>query len=298
MLVRCIDKFRRKLPDVCMLAYLDDLVVLSSSAKQHLDDLRKVIKELSKWNLRINREKTSFFCQSVRFLGHRITKSGFLPDPEKVDAIRNRAKPTNSKQLVSFLQMCSWYRRFIPEFARISKPLSTLTKKGTPWKWSEDEDAVFEQLKEALTKAPVLQPVDPTKPFTVRTDASAYAVGAVLCQGEGEEEHPVEYASRLLTPAERNYATIEKEALAIVWAMKKFRGYLDGSQITIATDHQPLRWLMNLQSPTGRLARWALQLQTHNIQINYVPGRANRVADTLSRPVPEDIDDLYPWELR
>ena len=131
---------------------------------------------------------------------------------------------------------------------------------------------------------PILQQVDETKSFCLKTDASNYALGAVLLQGEKDNEHPIEYASRLLLAAEKNYSTTEREALAVVWAVKKFRGYIEGSEISVLTDHQPLKWLFSLKSPTGRLARWALELQPYNIQFGYMPGRQNIVADTLSRP--------------
>ncbi|GFV29814.1 transposon Tf2-11 polyprotein [Trichonephila clavipes] len=119
-------------------------------------------------------------------------------------------------------------------------------------------------------------------------DASNYALGAVLLQGEGSDEHPTEYASRLLTPAERNYSTTEREALAAVWALKKFRGYIEGTEITVASDHQPLKSLLNLKSPTGRFARWALEIQSFNLKVQYIPGKATVVADMLSRPVTQE----------
>ncbi|GFX87520.1 retrovirus-related Pol polyprotein from transposon 297 [Trichonephila clavipes] len=131
-----------------------------------------------------------------------------------------------------------------------------LSKKSTAWKWSEIEQQAFQTLKQCLITPPILRQVDPEKPFIIRTDASSYALGAVLLQGESPtDEQPVEYASRLLSSAERNYSTTEREALAIVWALNKFRGYIEGAEITVASDHQPLKWLMNLTSPTGRLAR-------------------------------------------
>ncbi|GFW28333.1 transposon Tf2-11 polyprotein [Trichonephila clavipes] len=125
-----------------------------------------------------------------------------------------------------------------------------------------------------------------------KTDASNYALGAVLLQGEDKEEHPVEFSSRLLNPAERNYSTTEREALAVVWALNKFRGYIDGASITVASDHQPLRWLMKLKSPTGRLARWALQLQSFTLNMEYIPGKSNMVADMLSRPACHEENEL------
>ncbi|GFU55737.1 retrovirus-related Pol polyprotein from transposon 297 [Trichonephila clavipes] len=133
---------------------------------------------------------------------------------------------------------------------------------------------------------------DGTKPYIIRTDASNYALGAVLLQGEGSDEHPIEYVSRLLTPAERNYSTTEREALAVVWALKKFRGYIEGTEITVASDHQPLKWLLNLKSPTGRFARWTLEIQSFNLKVQYIPGKANVVADMLSRPVTQEEESF------
>ena len=166
----------------------------------------------------------------------------------------------------------------------ISRPLSNLLKKNAPWEWGPAQQEAFCSLKNCLTTAPILRQADHTKPFTLRTDASSLAIGAALLQGEENEELPVEYASRLLTTAEKNYTTTEREALAIVWAIGRFRGYIEENSIVVITDHQPLRWLMTLKSPTGRLARWALQLQPYNLTIRYTPGKANALADLLSRP--------------
>lgn len=221
-----------------------------------------------------------------------MTTNGFKVDPEKTNAILQRQKPKNQKLLLSFLQTCSCYRRFIPNFADISKPLSNLTKKNVIWKWDFEEQEAFDKLKKLLTTSPILQQVKEGVPFILKTDASSYAIGAVLLKGENEMEHPVEFASRLLLPAERNYSTTEREALAVVGAVEKFCGYIEGSEVKILTDHQPLKWLMSLKSPTGRLARWALQLQPYNIEIGYNPGRNNVVADTLSRPPCPDEDHV------
>ena len=281
---RLMDRFRVGLAEIFILVYLDDIIISSRSFKEHYKDLEKVFSRLNAFNLKINRLKSNFCCEKVRYLGHIITNEGIEIDPEKTSAIILRAEPRNIKQVMSFLQTCSWYRRFIPDFAGISNALSRLLKKNTKWTWGEAERKSFNLLKTLLTTAPILQQADIQQPFILKTDASGYALGAVLVQGEGDKEHPVEYASRLLSAAERNYSTIEREALAIVWAMDKFRGYIEGSEITLLTDHQPLKWLMSLRSPTGRLARWALQLQPYNCIIKYTPGSTNKVADTLSRP--------------
>lgn len=281
---RMMDRFRISLNHIKLMAYLDDLIVMSATFEDHLKDLQEVFTKLKKYNLIANREKCKFCCQKVKYLGHYITADGLQPDPDKISAIMDMPPPRNIKHLLSFIQMCSWYRRFIPGFAKVAEPLTRLTKKNATWQWEKEQVDAYAKLRELLVTPPVLTQADHTKPYTVKTDASNYALGAVLVQGEGENEHPVEYASRLLTKSERNYSTTEREALAVVWAVGKFRGYIEGGKITILTDHQALRWLMSLKSPTGRLARWALLLQPYDISIKYISGRINIVADALSRP--------------
>ncbi|XP_073962916.1 uncharacterized protein [Choristoneura fumiferana] len=281
---RMMDRFRISLSHIKLLVYLDDLIVMSSTFNDHLKDLQDVFNKLNGFNLTANRDKCNFCCQKVKYLGHFITPEGLQPDPEKVSAILDTPRPRNLKHLLSFIQMCSWYRRFIPNFAKVAEPLTRLTKKNANWEWEEDQISAFAKLRELLVSSPVLAQADHTKPYTIKSDASSYALGAVLVQGEGESEHPIEYASRLLTKPERNYSTTEREALAVVWAVNKFRGYIEGGKITVMTDHQALRWLMSLKSPTGRLARWALLLQPYDINIKYIAGRVNVVADSLSRP--------------
>ncbi|GFV20647.1 retrovirus-related Pol polyprotein from transposon opus [Trichonephila clavipes] len=237
-------------------------------------------------------EKCHFASSRVKYLGFWITQKGIEVDPEKVASILDIPPPKNVKELQSFLQTCSWFRRYIQDFAKISRPLSYLTKKKVKWQWRFDQQNAFQTLKNSLTTPPVLKQADGTKPYIIRTDASNYALGAVLLQGEGSDEHLIEYASRLLTPAERNYSTTEREALAVIWALKKFRGYIEGTEITVASDHQPLKWLLNLKSPTGRLARWALEIQSFNLKVQYIPGKANVVADMLSRPVTQEEESF------
>ncbi|XP_062524529.1 uncharacterized protein LOC134198871 [Bombyx mori] len=253
--------------------------------QQHLQDLEAVFGRLSEFKLHVNREKCTFAKERVRYLGHVITPDGVSPDPEKVSAVLNMLEPSNLKHLKTFLQTCSWFRKFIPNFSKIAEPLTRLTKKNYTWSWGPEQTQAFKELKRLLTTAPVLVQANFKQPLVLRTDASNYALGAVLAQGEGKDERPIEYASRLLTAAERNYSTTEREALAVVWAVERFRPYLDGQPIIIGSDHQPLRWLLSLKSPAGRLVRWALKLQEFDIRFEYTPGKANVVADTLSRPI-------------
>ncbi|GBL62105.1 Retrovirus-related Pol polyprotein from transposon 17.6, partial [Araneus ventricosus] len=158
-------------------------------------------------------------------------------DPDKVSAVQKIPPSRTVKQVQSFLQTCFWCRKFIPNFSEISHCLSNLTKKKTIWTWTESEQNAFTTLKNCLVSPPILSQVDFTKPFVLRPDAGNYALGAILLQGPDMEEHPIEYASRLLNSAERNYSTTDREGLVVVWALNKFRGYIEGSKITVASDH-------------------------------------------------------------
>ncbi|GFW37051.1 retrovirus-related Pol polyprotein from transposon opus [Trichonephila clavipes] len=193
-------------------------------------DLKAIFERLLLFKLKANRQKCHFASSRVKYLGFWITQKGIEVDPEKVASILDIPPPKNVK-VQSFLQTCSWFGRYIQNFAKISRSLSYLTKKKVQWQWGFDQQNAFQTLKNCLTTPSVLKQADGTQPYIIRTDASNYALGAVLLQGEGSDEHPIEYASRLLTPAECNYSTTEREALAVVWALKKFRGYIEGTEI-------------------------------------------------------------------
>lgn len=159
------------------------------------------------------------------------------------------------QNLILFLQTCSWYRRFISVITDIAEPLSILPKKKARWLWGTRQIEAFNQLKAMLTTIPISRQADQLKPFILRPDASAYALGACLLQRKTlEDERPIDYISRLLTAAEKNYSTTEREALAVVWSVTKFTGYLEYYTVIIQSDHQPLKWSMSLRSPSGRLA--------------------------------------------
>ncbi|XP_050559306.1 uncharacterized protein LOC126912218 [Spodoptera frugiperda] len=204
---------------------------------------------------------------------------------DKATVVANLAAPQNVKQLECFLCMSCKYRHFIGNYAGIARPLTDLLKKSSAWQWGTEQQEAYERIKSLLVSAPILRQADASKPFVLCTDSSAYCIGAVLMQGEGHDEQPVEYASRLLTSAERNYSTTEREALAVVWALGKFRGYVKSAKVIVRTDYQPLGWLMGQRSPSGRLARWAPMLREFDLSIEYTPRRSQVVAGTISRPV-------------
>ncbi|GFV41377.1 retrovirus-related Pol polyprotein from transposon 17.6 [Trichonephila clavipes] len=190
--------------------------------------------------------KCHFACDRVKYLGFWVT-DGIEAGEEKISAIQKIPVPTNVKEVQSLLQTCSWFRRYVPNFADIARPLSSLTKKKVQWHCGPEQQGSFETLKLCLMTS-ILKQAEGSKPLTILTDASNYALGAVLLQGSGPDEHVIEYASRLMIPAEQNYFTTEREALAVVWALEKFRGYVENQQIFLASDHQPLKWLLSIKT--------------------------------------------------
>ncbi|GFX90553.1 transposon Tf2-6 polyprotein [Trichonephila clavipes] len=191
---RFMDQFRNGLTSVNILVYLDDIVLLSETFEQHIEDLRMVFDRLKKFKLCANREKCKFVCSRVKYIGLWITPKRIEVDQDKTAAIQNIPSPRNLKQLQSFFQTCSWYRKSIPNFSDIARLLSNLTKKSTAWKWSEIEQQVLQTLKQCLITPPILRQVDPKKPFIIRTDANSYALDTVLLQGESPaDEQPVDF---------------------------------------------------------------------------------------------------------
>ena len=286
---RLMDSVLRNLTWEICLCYLDDIIVFSTDFDSHLDRLEKVLECIKTAGLTLNRKKCRFAFQELTIFGHVISSAGIKPDPEKTAPIQRFPKPKNVKQVQSFLGVCSYYRRFIPNFAKIAHPLHQLVRKNIVFSWEKAQNNAFEILKEKLFTAPVLTHYNPKNDIQIHTDASNLGLGAVMIQMCNGLERPVAYASRSLSKAEANYSTTEKECLAVIWAIGKFRPYVYGRAFTVITDHHSLCWLSNLGSATGRLARWSLKLQEFDITVKFKSGRKHQDADGLSRcPIPEN----------
>ena len=276
---------------VCVV-YLDDVLVVGRTMTEHNANLSRVMDRLRKAGLKLRPGKCRFALTEVEYLGHVVSEQGIRADPRKVKAVQQFPVPQDVKSLRSFLGLASYYRKFVPGFAKIARPLHALTKKDVPFAWSHNCQKAFNDLKELLSHSPLLVFPDFSKPFVLETDASGAGLGAVLAQKQEDGSvHPVAYASRSLQPHEKNYGITELEGLGVVWAVKHFRPYLYGHSCEVFTDHSALTSLLNTPQPSGKLARWGMAIQELNLTIKHRSGHSNVNADTLSRAPLLDRED-------
>src|SRR3569832_1343824 len=268
------------------IVYIDDIILFSTTFEDHLTTIREVFDALTQANLKIKPSKCTFVRPELHFLGHVISAKGISPNPDKIIALKSYPVPKIRKQVQAFLGLVNWFKRYTGLISRLAIPLHNLIKKDVPFRRSSEHQSAFEQLKAQFTSTPILQfpCFSPAYTFILAMDASDFALGAVLRQRHDTGSIGIiAYASRALKAAERNYTTTEKEALAVVWACKYFRYYLLGRHFIVETDHNSLRWLINVKDPSCRLRRWGIQLQEYTYTIRYVNGKLNQAADILSR---------------
>lgn len=266
--------------------YLDDILIVSSSFDEHMKHLQMVLSRLNEAGLTVKLGKCKFLQKELSFLGYILDANGLRTNPERTQAIQQFPTPTNVKKLQSFLGLCNFDRHFSENFASLSAPLTSLLRKKAKWEWNACHQEAFEKIKDLLSKEVTLYHPNFQKPFFVMADASDVALGAMLFQKDGDEKRVVAYASRLLMDRERRYSVSEREALGIVFALKKWRVYLLHRSFTIYTDHRSLSYLNTCRLLSSRIGRWALALQEYDFQVIHVPGKHNIVADILSRNPP------------
>ena len=276
----CLREFIGK---YCAVFFDDCMVYTTGSLKQHLDEVEAVLLKLCSVGLEASPSKCKFAYRELRFVGHIVGRGTIKPDPEKLRAVKEFPLPTNLTQLKGFLGLANYYRKFINGFAKIARPMYTMTTKGADFVWSQARIMAFEELKTALISAPCLYAPDFKIPFVLQTDASGIGISGILSQYVRTEEHPVGYVSRQLNSAEQNYSPTEWECLAVVWSIAQFEVFLIDAPFTIVTDHSALQWLATKKMENKRLTRWALTLQEYSYTIQHRAGTANANADALSR---------------
>ena len=264
-------------------AYLDDIIIFSNSWRAHLRHVRQVLDRIHSANLTLKKAKCVFATAEVEYLGHTVGLGKVAPRLAKVEAILQFPRPADRKQLRSFLGIAGYYRKFLPHYAHIAACLTNMLRKGTKFIWSEDAEKAFVDIKSRLASRPILRPPDFTQPFAIAVDASAVAIGANLLQVVDGIEHPICYFSKRLNKHQQNYATIEKEAFALILAVRTFSVYFGSHPVTVYTDHSPLQFLKSMANYNQKLLRWSLELQQYNLEIVHRPGRQNLIPDILSR---------------
>ena len=293
---------------------IDDMVITGSTEEEHLQNLDAVLSRLEEYGLRVNLDKCEFFRDKIEFCGHEIDRNGLHKTQKKIQAVLMAPVPSNVSELRSFLGIVNYYARFLPNMSEVLHPLYQLLQKENKWKWTNSCQSAFDEIKRLITSEEVLVHYDPSLPLSLATDASPFGLGAILSHTLPDgSERPIAYASKSLSPAEKNYSQIEKEALGIIWGVKRFHTYVFGRHFRLVTDHQPLTSIFSPQkgissTSAARLQRYALFLAGYDYEIAYRGTKKHANADMLSRLPTEcsesddpsedaEIDALYVKQL-
>ena len=277
--------------------FLDDILVSGSTEKEHDDRLIRVLKVLQKNNIKINKDKSDLKVGSIEYLGYHISGEGVKPSVKKVKAIVEAPAPTSVAEVKSFVGLVTYYCRFVPNFSTVLAPMYDLLQKNAKFKWTKIEENAFMTIKNELCNSIVLSNFDGYSPLILEVDASPVGVGCVLKQVVNGVEQPVYFASKKLSPAEKNYSQLDKEALALVYGVKKLEYFLLGRHFVAKTDHKPLLGLFGKEKPipvnaNARVQRWALLLSQFDFDLMFKPGKENQIADALSRLPVADLHNV------
>lgn len=278
--------------------YLDDMNIgtKGEDLESHVNVVERIFKIARDKKMKFDSQKCQFFKRFMYIYGFYVDGRGVHTDPTMVKKILNVESPRNVKELRGLIGLLGYYRKFVPHFSTLAEPLIHLTRKNIPFTWNEELEGVVNKLKLLTTQPPILMHPDPSKGFLLYTDASNWGVGAVLAQVHKDGEHPCLFSSRAFTNAEKNYCTWEKEALALVSSVKKFRKYLLRTKFKAYTDCTAVKYLFNKKDVTARMQRWIMQLAEFEFTLNHIKGKKNIIADYLSRNADKEeimIDDIY-----
>jgi hypothetical protein len=283
-----------------VVVFIDDILIYSKNSKDHATHLRIVLQRLRDHHLYAKFSKCEFWLDTVKFLGHTISSNGISIDPSKVQEVMDRKPPTSVHQIRSFLGLAGYYRRFIPDFSKIAKPMTERLKKGVKFSWDQKYEYAFHTLRAHLTTTRVLAQPDVLKPFDIYCDASGIGLGCVLMQ----DNRVIAYASRALRTHEQNYPTHDLELAAVIHALKIWRHHLMGTKCHIYTDHKSLKYIFTQADLNMRQRRWLELIKDYDLEVHYHPGKANVVADALSCKAHcsclsvEAFNETLCWEMR
>lgn len=279
-----------------LLTVHDDMVIYGvgdteeEATADHSANLKQFLQRCRERRVKLNKTKLKPQCKEIPYMGHLVTADGLKPDPGKIDAVRNMPKPKDVKAVRRLCGFVNYLAKFLPRLSEVLEPIQQLTRKEVPWQWQHEHEAAFEKVKDLVTQAPLLKYYSPTEELTVQCDASEKGLGAALMQNG----QPIAFASRGLTEPETRYAQIEKEMLAVVFALQKFDQYVCGRPVTIQSDHKPLGAISNkpLRSAPKRPQGMLLKVQKYDVTIIYKLGPEMYLADTLSGAFLPNIDNV------
>ena len=281
-----------------VLVFSDDILLSGVTKADFLRTLHKVLTRIQDAGLRLNKEKCNWCMTEITYLGYRINAEDISPTTDKVKAIVEAHIPTNITELKAYLGLINFYRTFIPNASTVLEPLNSLLRKDVQWHWNQSQQHAFKHSKDLILKSGCLVHFNPNLPIIVSADSSSYGIGCVLAHMIDGVERPVSFASRTLTPAERNYSQLEREALALIYALKQFHFYLYGFEFILKTDHKPLLgiFLSDKSIPlmaSGRIIRWCLMMQAYKFRLIHTSGKLLGNADALSRlPLPNTYENV------
>ena len=269
------------------MGYLDDIIIFSKSEEEHLQHLEEIFTRLRNFGLKMKWEKCSFFKKHIQYLRHLVLERGFEPLPEKLESIHKMPAPRTAKEVKQFLGLIGYYRKFIPHFADISRPLTKLTCHNVKFEWTEQCTKAFNHLCELLMEYPILRYPDPAQRYILYTDASGIGWSGVLTQEYMDEKgktkhHPICYVSGQFRGSQLNWVALTKEAYAIYMAVKRLSFYVTDADVTIRSDHLPLKKFLNKQTMNSKVNNWVVELEQFQLQLDWIPGSCNLLADSLS----------------
>ena len=270
------------------MGYLDDIIIFSKTEEEHLQHLEEIFVRLRKFGLKMKREKCSFFKKHIHYLEHLVSERGFEPLPEKLESKHKMPAPRTAKEVKQFLGLIGYYRKFVPHFADISRPLTKLTRHNVVFEWSDQCSKAFNHLHELLMEYPILRYPDPKQGYILYTDASGICWSGVLTQEHLDEKgksknHPICYISGQFRGSQLNWAALTKEAYAIYMSVRRLSFYVTDAEVTIRSDHLPLKKFLNKQTMNSKVNNWAVELEQFRLHLEWIPGTRNLLADSLSR---------------